>query len=101
MCMESDCFLNLKCFDIICFLNFSGKNKITAFLIGELHVKIFKPYLKRIADAKLGDGIWWSITGYKIIFFDGDEEPDFRPEGPVLKDYTGMQLHEVFIDRKS
>ena len=35
----------------------------------------------------LGENVWWKRDGDWIEFFDGDDEPDFRPEGPRMMSF--------------
>ena len=52
-------------------------------------MRMISPYLKR------GPGVWWAIEDGLIIFRDGSEEPDFRPEGPPLRHLRSSTLQDA------
>lgn len=51
------------------------------------HLKTISDFLKR------GEGVWWKETDESCIeFFDGPEEPSFRPEGPRLHHFRSSTI---------
>ena len=50
-------------------------------------------HLKLIADFLTpGEGVWWKETEDCIEFFDGPNEPSFRPEGPQLHHFRSTSI---------
>ena len=57
------------------------------------HSLQFQSHLERIGDYLLtGPGIWWRETDTYIEFLDGDDEPESRSEGPLLKHFSDTSL---------
>ena len=53
-------------------------------------------FLKQIADyVRCDEGVWWQRNGNYVVFMDGDDETDFRKEGPPFKDFTDTKLYEA------
>ncbi|KXJ09520.1 hypothetical protein AC249_AIPGENE11011 [Exaiptasia diaphana] len=50
-------------------------------------------HLRNIADFLVpAEGVWWKDHGEHIEFFDGPEEPAFRPQGPKLHHYRSTSI---------
>ena len=48
-------------------------------------------HLKRIADyLELGPGVWYQVDGVGITFFDSEEEPNVRSEGPAKTSFRWL-----------
>ena len=57
-------------------------------------------HLERISDFLLpGEGVWWRPDLCGIEFFDSEEEPNTRPEGPFLHHfrYSNMKKEQQYL----
>ena len=56
----------------------------------------FEGLLKTISlFMRCGKGVWWDYVGTHIMFFDGNREPEFRPEGPHLRHLRSSTLESL------
>ena len=63
----------------------------------------YQAHLERISDyLVVGEGVWWhrDLDTGDIIFHDGDDEPECRPEGPALKSFTETSLKSSYEELK-
>lgn len=55
---------------------------------------LFQAHLERISDFMLaGKDVWWSWVEGGIEFYDGEDEPCRRQEGPRIHNFTSFNLH--------
>lgn len=58
------------------------------------HPVLFQANLERISDFMLaGKDVWWSWVEGGIEFYDGEDEPCRRQEGPRIHNFTSFNLH--------
>ena len=59
---------------------------------------VLQAHLARIADFVLpGRNIWWHFDGENVVFHDSVQEPNCRPEGPILSNFRSSSLKkEIF-----
>ena len=61
----------------------------------------WQSHLQRISPYLLpGKGVWWQTTPNGYEFFDGDDAPDTRLEGPALHHFRNTALQDIY-KRKS
>ena len=61
----------------------------------------WQSHLQRISPYLLpGKGVWWQTTPNGYEFFDGDDAPDTRLEGPALHHFRNTALQDIY-ERKS
>uniref|UniRef100_A0A8W8ML50 Uncharacterized protein n=1 Tax=Magallana gigas TaxID=29159 RepID=A0A8W8ML50_MAGGI len=55
---------------------------------------LFQAHLERILDFMLaGKDVWWSWVEGGIEFYDGEDEPCRKQEGPRINNFTSFNLH--------
>ena len=59
-------------------------------------LRVYQAHLERISDfLYCGQGVWWHREEENIIFHDGDDDPNFRIEGPTMMDFKTNNLQSV------
>ena len=57
----------------------------------------WQAHLMRISSfLKHGMGVWWKNEEGGVKFLDGDNDPDFQPQGPQLHHYRSITLPDVY-----
>lgn len=70
----------------------------TKFHIGEAPSDSLQQHLMRVADyVECGEGVWWTMEGPYITFFDGSDAEDKKKEGPRTFDFKTENLQTVRI----
>ena len=60
----------------------------------------YQCHLERISDFLLpGEGVWWRRDLRGVEFFDGQDEVDYRPEGPFLHHFrfSNMKIEQDYL----
>lgn len=69
-------------------------NTIFSYEFVQKNSVLFQAYLERISDFLLaGKDVWWSWVEGCIEFYDGEDEPCRRQEGPEIHSFTSFNLH--------
>ena len=73
---------------------YTGTRISNAFITNRL--SSWQAHLTRISSfLKHGKDIWWKVVEDGIQFLDGDNDPDFRPEGPQLLHFRSKSIADV------
>lgn len=82
---------------LIKYILYADENENSKFYIKEFQSDVLVSHLKRIADFLcLACGVWWKIEGEYLIFNDGDNEENFKDEGPPLMKFETHQMKDVY-----
>ena len=69
------------------------------FLTGRM--SSWQAYLQRIGPfLEQGIGVWWRSTNESYEFFDSNDEPNFKQQGPNLQHYRDTKLEEIYEKKK-
>ena len=52
-------------------------------------------HLSCISTYLVNRNVWWNETPDSFVFFDGDNDPDHREEGPTLKHFRSCTLQDI------
>lgn len=59
---------------------------------------VLHAHLKRISDYMIcGENVWWHMKDNMLVFHDGDDEPNCRVEGPVMKEFTTETMATISL----
>ena len=72
---------------------YNGMNVTNSFLMSRSHS--WQAHLQRISSYLVLEELWWKITPDGFAFYDGDTDPDFRPEGPTLRHFRSCTFQDV------
>ena len=62
----------------------------------DAHQRSWQVHLKRISHYLIvNKGVWWEETASHFHFFDGDDDPEFKTEGPQLRHFRTTSMKEV------
>ena len=76
------------------FNSISAKNQNTRIHVTE---PFLEGHLKRLADyVELGENVWWIRDGDWLEFYDGDDQPNTREEGPIFMSFETHDLQDVY-----
>ena len=72
----------------------TSENSVFEIEFIEQRLDTWQAHLEDIACILLPGSIWWQTRDNKIEFFDGNMQPDFRPEGPHLLHFRNTKNTE-------
>ncbi len=55
----------------------------------------WQAHLSRISSFIVHEQIWWKEEPENFIFLDGDNDPDYRDEGPVLRHFRSCVIQDI------
>ena len=62
----------------------------------DTHQKSWQVHLKRISHYLIvNKGVWWEESASHFHFFDGDDDPEFKTEGPQLRYFRSTSMKDV------
>ena len=59
----------------------------------------WQAHLSRISSFLIQEQIWWKEEPENVVFFDGDNDPNYRDEGPVLKHFRSCVIQDIENNR--
>ena len=74
---------------------FNGTKVSKSFVDARLHS--WQAHLKRISAYLVSKNVWWKATSEGYEFNDGDDDPEFRIEGPTLLHFRSSSIENVEI----
>ena len=55
----------------------------------------WQAHLSRISSFIVHEQIWWKEEPDNFVFLDGDNDPDYRDEGPVLRHFRSCVIQDI------